>query len=224
MGVCLFGTHFLLTILCSTATTSYIFGKLLERQSIDRLSRHICRTSRLRTSVRCQTFSQLSLALRRHIDTLSETLGSFNSLAIDVLLARQRLQDRVGAVVSTVIRATDLPMAEDCDLFSALWNLYDRDGDGFSGSVRNIVAFRTFCAQLAHLSSQLDQDMTSVRVLQDVLAAFLSLAREADFYPDIQPSFSTTLIERAETILRFRVAEGLERRGYSHGRRAIEAR
>lgn len=175
---------------------------------------------RLRASVRCQAPPQVSLGLRGHFNTLSGALESLSPLAIDVVLAHERLQHRVEAVVATIVHTTDLPMGEDCDLFLALWNLFDRDGEEFLASTRNEAAFRTFCVHLVYLGHQLDQDMASVRALQDALVAS-SIAQAANFYPDIQPSFSATLIQRVETVLRFRA---VGKQGRIHDQRTIEAR
>lgn len=106
----------------------------------------------------------------------------------DVSLARQRLQHRVGTAVAAIARATDISAGEGCDIFLALWDLSDEDGEGFSGSIRNSAAFRVFCTQLAGLVHQLDEDLASIRALQHVLTAF-SLVHTSDSPPDIHPSF-----------------------------------
>ena len=182
-----------------------MFGKLLDHKSTSRFLQHFCRPSRIRTPVRCQALHRLSLAFRNHVETLSEALGSLDTLTLHVLLARQRLRHRVEVVVATIVRDTDLPTGNDCDLFLALWNLFDRDGEGFSASARNSAAFRAFCTHLMDIGHQLDQDMTIVRALRDVLATFRS-AQMTGFHPDIGPSSSTRLIELAEATLQLRVA------------------
>lgn len=139
---------------------------------------------------------------------------SIDSLVVDVLLSRQRLQHRVEAVIATIARTTDLPVGGDCDLFLALWNLLDADGEGFSTSTRNAAAFRTFCVNLAHLGQQLDQDMASVRALQDVLAVFCS-SQAVLIHLAAEPAFSIRLIERAEATLRLRMGG---RQGHIHDR------
>ena len=194
-----------LTVPCSTTATSYMFGKLLEHQPTSRFLQQFCRPSRIRTPARCQALYRLSLALRNHIDTLSEALACIDSLTLHVLLARQRVQHRVEVVVATIVRSTDIPAGNDCDLFLALWKLFDRDGEGFSASARNSAAFRAFCTHLMDLGHQLDQDMAIVRTLRDVLATFRS-AQTTGFHPDIRPSSSTRLIELAEATLQLRVA------------------
>lgn len=193
-----------LTVLYSTTATSHTFGKLLERQPADRLSRLFCRTSRRPQIVRCQALSQLSLALSNHLDTFSGALRSLNSLTMYILLARQRLQHRVEAAVATIIRTTDLPADSDCNLFLALWNLFQQDGEGSPSSVRNTAAFPSFCAHLTHLGRRLDQDMASIRILEGVLATF-RLAQAAGSHPNIEPPFSMKLIERVEAILQLRM-------------------
>ena len=204
-------------MLYSTTATSHVLGKLLERQSTTQLPLRFCQY--LRTFVRCQAPSRFFFSLHNHFDTLSNALTSLDSFMTDVSLARQRLQHRVGTAVAAIARATDISAGEGCDIFLALWDLSDEDGEGFSGSIRNSAAFRVFCTQLAGLVHQLDEDLASIRALQHVLTAF-SLVHTSDSPPDIHPSFSATLIKRVHTLIRFR-AVGMQ--GYNHDQHTVEA-
>jgi hypothetical protein len=202
-------TRVTLTSYHSAAATSHIFGKALERQSSHRLALYFCQKLRFSISPCCQGFIQLRLSLKNHLHILSNAIESPALLVETFLEARQHLQIRADAVLSTITLQINAPTGQDCLPLLMLWDLSNPDGQAFSTSSRNIEALQTFCAHLTHVERQVDDYIASIRALQEVLADFRRV-QLTGILIDLEPSLPKRLYENIETTLGLRLVGGRE--------------
>ena len=90
-----------------------------------------------------------------------------------------------------------------------LWNLSDPDGQEFSTSSRNVGALQTFCVCLVHIERQVNDDIASIRSLQETLTVLRRIQLTGIF---IEPSLPKRLYQKIDAILSLRLAGGKENR------------
>ena len=195
-----------LTTSCSATATSHTFGKVLERQP-HRLARYFCHTLHLCIFARRRDVVQLHLTLQKHLDVLSNAIESPAFLATTLMEACQRLQLRVDAIVSTIALQINVPISQDCLPLLILWDQSDPDGGGFSTSARNSGALRSFCNHLSHVERQVNDDIASIRALQEILTD-LHRVQSAGIPIDLEPSLPKRLYEKIDSTLSLRLEGG----------------
>lgn len=194
------------TLSCSATATSHAFGKVLERQP-HWLPRYFCQKLQLCVFARRRNIMQFHLTLQNHLDVLSNAIQSPASLAITLMEACRQLQLHADATVSTIALQADVPIGQGCLPLLMLWDRSDPDGAGFSTSSRNAGALQSFCADLAHVERQVNNDIASIRALQEVLTA-LRRVQSTGVLIDLDPSLPKRLYENIDSTLRLRSKGG----------------
>jgi len=197
----------MLTPYHSATATSHIFGKVLEQQRTHKLARYFCQKLRFSIFPCRQDLTQLRLALQNHMDILSNAIESPASLAKTFLETRKHLQIHADTIFSTISLQTNVPIDQDCLPLLILWDLSNPDRQGFSTSSRSAAALQRFCAHLTHVERQVEDYITSIRALQEVLAVFRQI-QLTSILIDLEPSLPKRLYEKIETMLNLRFAEG----------------
>ena len=109
--------------------------------------------------------------------------------------------------ISDIITQTNIPVGHDhgCLPLPALWDQLDPDGRGFSTSTRNVRALQAFCAHIALVGYHVNDDIVSLRALQDVVNVFRQL-QAVGMLIDLQPSLPERLYEYIDSTLKLRSA------------------
>ena len=87
-----------------------------------------------------------------------------------------------------------------------LWDQLDPDGPKYYTSTRNVRALQAFCAHLAHVKYQVNDDLVSILALQGVVGVFRKVRMAGAL--SFQPSLPERLYECIDSILRLRLAGG----------------